>query len=52
MHLACTADAVGLAEPSRTHRPLSAKDLLLGTHATVADASALAPWESRVYAMR
>ncbi|MEV6252156.1 CHAT domain-containing protein [Nocardia sp. NPDC051911] len=32
LHLACTADAVGFAEPSRTHRPLSAKDLLLGTH--------------------
>lgn len=32
LHLACTADTVGFAEPTRTHRPLSAKDLLLGTH--------------------
>ncbi|MGO4615304.1 CHAT domain-containing protein [Nocardia sp. 2YAB30] len=32
LHLACTADAVGFAVPTRTHRPLSAKDLLLGTH--------------------
>ncbi|MGV9333692.1 CHAT domain-containing protein [Nocardia sp. NPDC003726] len=32
LHLACAADAVGFAEPSRTHRPFSAKDLLLGTH--------------------
>ncbi|MEU4316017.1 CHAT domain-containing protein [Nocardia sp. NPDC024068] len=32
LHLACTAETVGFAEPQRTHRPLSAKDLLLGTH--------------------
>ncbi|MET7771297.1 CHAT domain-containing protein [Nocardia sp. NPDC005366] len=32
LHLACTAESVGFAEPDRTHRPLSAKDLLLGTH--------------------
>lgn len=32
LHLSCTAEAVGFAEPTRTHRPLSAKDLLLGTH--------------------
>ncbi|MGA4787996.1 CHAT domain-containing protein [Nocardia sp. AB354] len=32
LHLACTADTTGFARPLRTHRPLSAKDLLLGTH--------------------
>ncbi|MBH0778642.1 CHAT domain-containing protein [Nocardia bovistercoris] len=32
LHLSCTADATGFAEPTRNHRPLSAKDLLLGTH--------------------
>ncbi|WP_459547997.1 CHAT domain-containing protein [Nocardia sp. X0981] len=32
LHLACTAATVGFADPQRTHRPLSAKDLLLGTH--------------------
>ncbi|MFD6219150.1 CHAT domain-containing protein [Nocardia asteroides] len=32
LHLSCTADARGLAAPTRAHRPLSAKDLLLGTH--------------------
>ncbi|MBK6011041.1 CHAT domain-containing protein [Streptomyces sp. MBT53] len=31
LHLSCAAEIVGLAEPLRTHRPLSAKDLLLGT---------------------
>jgi oligo-1,6-glucosidase len=31
---------------------LGGADVLLGTHGTVADASALAPWESRVYALR
>ncbi|MEU6357646.1 hypothetical protein ABZ896_51540 [Streptomyces sp. NPDC047072] len=31
LHLSCGEEAVGLAEPVRTHRPLSAKDLLLGT---------------------
>ncbi|WP_067978582.1 CHAT domain-containing protein [Nocardia caishijiensis] len=32
MHLACTAETRGFAAPTRSHRPLSAKDLLLGTH--------------------
>ncbi|SNY87493.1 CHAT domain-containing protein [Nocardia amikacinitolerans] len=32
LHLTCTADTTGFAEPLRAHRPLSAKDLLLGTH--------------------
>ncbi|MFE1594278.1 CHAT domain-containing protein [Nocardia sp. NPDC058705] len=32
LHLSCTADTRGFATPNRTHRPLSAKDLLLGTH--------------------
>ncbi|MGI5223138.1 CHAT domain-containing protein [Nocardia sp. CA-290969] len=32
LHLACTAGAVGFAEAQRDHRPLSAKDLLLGTY--------------------
>lgn len=31
LHLCCDAGASGLAEPVRTHRPLSAKDLLLGS---------------------
>jgi hypothetical protein len=31
LHLSCAAETVGLTEPLRTHRPLSAKDLLLGT---------------------
>ncbi|MER7922485.1 hypothetical protein ABTY96_05010 [Streptomyces sp. NPDC096057] len=31
LHLCCAAGATGLAEPVRTHRPLSAKDLLLGS---------------------
>ncbi|WP_427924705.1 hypothetical protein [Streptomyces sp. cg40] len=31
LHLSCNAETVGLTEPLRTHRPLSAKDLLLGT---------------------
>lgn len=31
LHLCCDTGTVGLAEPLRTHRPLSAKDLLLGT---------------------
>ncbi|QJT07045.1 CHAT domain-containing protein [Streptomyces asoensis] len=31
LHLCCGPEAVGLAEPVRSHRPLSAKDLLLGT---------------------
>ncbi|MEU0487831.1 tetratricopeptide repeat protein [Nocardiopsis sp. NPDC006139] len=31
LHLCCTADTGGHAEPVRGHRPLSAKDLLLGT---------------------
>ncbi|MGW4089734.1 CHAT domain-containing protein [Nocardia sp. NPDC004750] len=51
LHLACTADAVGFAEPSRTHRPLSAKDLLLGTHTIESEPVAgqrLWPMPSRV----
>ncbi|WP_330233620.1 CHAT domain-containing protein [Nocardia sp. NBC_00508] len=51
LHLACTADAVGFAEPTRTHRPLSAKDLLLGTHTIDGDPVAgpqLWPVPSRV----
>ncbi|WP_062993176.1 CHAT domain-containing protein [Nocardia anaemiae] len=32
LHLACDAEAIGFATPIRAHRPLSAKDLLLGTH--------------------
>lgn len=32
LHLACTAETPGFAAPERTHRPLSAKDLILGTH--------------------
>ncbi|MGP4114833.1 CHAT domain-containing protein [Streptomyces sp. 4N509B] len=31
LHLACPAEAAGFAPPLRAHRPLSAKDLLLGT---------------------
>ncbi|MFF2324825.1 MULTISPECIES: CHAT domain-containing protein [unclassified Streptomyces] len=31
LHLCCGPGTDGLAEPMRTHRPLSAKDLLLGT---------------------
>ncbi|WP_371649383.1 MULTISPECIES: CHAT domain-containing protein [unclassified Streptomyces] len=31
LHLSCGTGTTGLAEPLRTHRPLSAKDLLLGT---------------------
>ncbi|MFF5303779.1 hypothetical protein ACFY5F_30925 [Streptomyces sp. NPDC013161] len=31
LHLCCDAGTSGLAEPLRTHRPLSAKDLLLGS---------------------
>lgn len=31
LHLCCGPETVGLAEPVRGHRPLSAKDLLLGT---------------------
>ncbi|WP_216899864.1 CHAT domain-containing protein [Nocardia alni] len=32
LHLACTAETSGFVPPERTHRPLSAKDLILGTH--------------------
>ncbi|MFE3597919.1 hypothetical protein [Streptomyces sp. NPDC059142] len=32
LHLACGARSVGFAPPVRAHRPLSAKDLLLGTY--------------------
>ncbi|MFJ2175501.1 CHAT domain-containing protein [Streptomyces sp. NPDC087851] len=48
LHLACGADAVGFAPPVRAHRPLSAKDLLLGTHglpdADPADTTGRARW--------
>ncbi|WP_329064080.1 CHAT domain-containing protein [Streptomyces sp. NBC_01429] len=32
LHLSCTAATTGFAPPLRSHRPLSAKDLLLGTY--------------------
>ncbi|MBU3062707.1 CHAT domain-containing protein [Nocardia sp. NEAU-G5] len=31
LHLACADDVPGFAAPERTHRPLSARDLILGT---------------------
>lgn len=31
LHLCCGPETTGMTEPVRTHRPLSAKDLLLGT---------------------
>ncbi|MEU9919559.1 CHAT domain-containing protein [Streptomyces sp. NPDC051001] len=31
LHLCCGPETTGMTEPARTHRPLSAKDLLLGT---------------------
>ena len=31
LHLCCGPETAGMAQPVRTHRPLSAKDLLLGT---------------------
>ncbi|MFF2066287.1 CHAT domain-containing protein [Streptomyces sp. NPDC058200] len=37
LHLACTADTIGFAAPVRAHRPLSAKDLLLGSYGLDAD---------------
>ena len=37
LHLCCDAQTDGLAEPVRRHRPLSAKDLFLGTLAARAD---------------
>jgi hypothetical protein len=37
LHLACTADTAGFAPVDRIHRPLSAKDLILGTHAAAGD---------------
>ncbi|WP_416955283.1 hypothetical protein [Streptomyces sp. Agncl-13] len=40
LHLCCDAGASGLAEPLRTHRPLSAKDLLLGSLPLRADGEA------------
>ncbi|MFC9551580.1 CHAT domain-containing protein [Rhodococcus sp. NPDC056960] len=51
LHLACTAESIGFAEPTRAHRPLSAKDLLLGTHTLTAEpvrGSQLWPIPSRV----
>ncbi len=51
LHLSCTAETRGFAAAQRTHRSLSAKDLLLGTHTI--DASPVAgrelwPMPSRV----
>ncbi|MEV6770018.1 hypothetical protein AB0N05_15475 [Nocardia sp. NPDC051030] len=37
MHLACTAETHGFAPVQRNHRPLSARDLLLGTHTLTDD---------------
>ncbi|AYF76375.1 CHAT domain-containing protein [Nocardia yunnanensis] len=37
LHLSCTAASPGCAPAYRDHRPLSARDLLLGTHALPAD---------------
>ncbi|MEU6560425.1 CHAT domain-containing protein [Nocardia nova] len=51
LHLCCTADTSGFADRLRTHRPLSAKDLLLGTHTLDAEPVAgpqLWPMPSRV----
>ncbi|MEU1427424.1 hypothetical protein ABZ412_10155 [Nocardia sp. NPDC005746] len=39
LHLSCTAASPGCAPAYRDHRPLSARDLLLGTHALAADPS-------------
>ncbi|MGY0502279.1 CHAT domain-containing protein [Nocardia sp. FBN12] len=51
LHLSCTADTLGFATTNRTHRPLSAKDLLLGTHSldpSPTPGRALWPMPSRV----
>ncbi|WP_157574474.1 hypothetical protein [Nocardia jejuensis] len=51
MHLACTADTTGFAAAQRDHRPLSARDLLLGTHTLADDPRSgpqLWPFPSRV----
>ncbi|MGY4098265.1 CHAT domain-containing protein [Nocardia sp. R16R-3T] len=51
LHLACDAESVGFATPIRAHRPLSAKDLLLGTHTLIGEPAAgpqLWPIPSRV----
>ncbi len=51
LHLSCTADTRGFAATNRTHRPLSAKDLLLGTHSldpSPTPGRALWPMPSRV----
>ncbi|MFC9999110.1 CHAT domain-containing protein [Nocardia sp. NPDC127526] len=51
LHLTCTADSVGFAPVQRDHRPLSARDLLLGTHTLSDDprsGPALWPIPSRV----
>ncbi|MFI9507090.1 CHAT domain-containing protein [Nocardia sp. NPDC052566] len=51
LHLPCTADTLGFATPTRTHRPFSAKDLLLGTHTLTPNpltGQALWPIPSRV----
>ncbi|MEU8895385.1 CHAT domain-containing protein [Nocardia sp. NPDC048505] len=51
LHLTCGADATGFAPATRTHRPLSAKDFLLGTHTLTPEPAAgkdLWPIPSRV----
>ncbi|WP_225725870.1 MULTISPECIES: CHAT domain-containing protein [unclassified Nocardia] len=51
LHLCCSTESPGFAQPTRTHRPLSAKDLLLGTHTLAAEPVAgheLWPMPSRV----
>ncbi|WP_213575615.1 CHAT domain-containing protein [Rhodococcus sp. USK13] len=51
LHLSCRAETIGFAEAMRAHRPLSAKDLLLGTHTLTDDPVAgpeLWPIPSRV----
>ncbi|APE37758.1 hypothetical protein BOX37_31760 [Nocardia mangyaensis] len=51
LHLCCTAEARGFAASNRTHRPLSAKDLLLGTYtldSTPVPGRELWPMPSRV----
>ncbi|WP_194816475.1 CHAT domain-containing protein [Nocardia sp. XZ_19_385] len=51
LHLACGAETTGFAAANRTHRPLSAKDFLLGTHTISSEPTAgseLWPIPSRV----
>ncbi|MFF0607823.1 hypothetical protein ACFYUD_04030 [Nocardia tengchongensis] len=42
LHLSCTAASAGCARAYRDHRPLSARDLLLGTHALAAAPDSIA----------